>query len=161
MKSFEELLSDLETDTDLNGVPITDYEIGERLRCFLTGYELAEKRYKKEISNFESELEEYHKRQVLNADIKREEGQPYWKNRKHTQATKDKISKSLKTKGWKGIPLFEETKQLLKGHIVTKETRRKISKKLKGKKRTAKQIKNMSLGKTGMKYKKRAKEGLK
>ncbi|MBA7548253.1 hypothetical protein ES705_40703 [subsurface metagenome] len=51
----------------------------------------------------ENELEEYHERQILNNGVKRIPGQPYWKNRRHTQATKDKISKSLKAKGWKGI----------------------------------------------------------
>ena len=51
----------------------------------------------------ESELEEYHERQFINKDVKWLPGQPYWKGRKHTQKTKNKISESLKAKGWKGI----------------------------------------------------------
>jgi len=61
-----------------------------------------------EIAGFnETELEEYHERQILNKDVKWIPGQPYWKNRRHTQATKDKISKSLKAKGWKGAIKIE------------------------------------------------------
>lgn len=161
MRSFEELLNDLESkDLDLNGVEISDYEIGMRLQCFFNGFEQAEKVHKKAISNFEKELKEYHDRQALNTGIKWEEGQPWWKGRKHTQDTKDKIIKSLKAKGWKGIPLFEETKQLLKGHIVSKETRDLISKKNKGKKRTKKQSENIGLGHKGMRYKKHMKAEL-
>jgi len=103
MKSFEELLNDLEfRETDLNGVEISDYEIEMRLQCFLNGFELAEKIHKKAISNLEKELKEYHERQILNAGIKREKGQPFWKGRKHTQDTKDKISKRLKDR-YKGM----------------------------------------------------------
>ena len=50
----------------------------------------------------ETELEEYHERQVLNADVKWIPGQPYWKGRKHTQKTKNRISETLRAKGWKG-----------------------------------------------------------
>lgn len=57
-----------------------------------------------EITDFnETDIEEYHERQVLNKDVKWIPGQPYWKGRKHTQKTKDRISKSLKAKGFKGI----------------------------------------------------------
>jgi len=56
------------------------------------------------------DIEEYHERQALNFGVGRMPGQPYWKNRKHSQATKDKISKSLKGRG-KGIPQLEETKR--------------------------------------------------
>lgn len=78
-----------------------------------------------------TEMKEYHERQVLNANVEWEEGKPYWKNRKHTQKTKDKISKTLKAKGWKGIPLLEETKKLIsldhKGKKHTTEHRKNIS----------------------------------
>lgn len=157
MKSFEELLSDPGlANLDLNGVEITDYEIGMRLQCFLNGFELAEKlakdKRKKSIIDLERELNEYHDRRILNDyDIHK---------RKMTQATKDKISKSLKAKGWKGIPLLEETRVKMRGHIVTKETRDKISKGNKGKKRSEEQRENLSLGHKGMKYKKFLRVGL-
>lgn len=81
------------------------------------------------------DIEEYHERQVLNSGVDRLPGQPYWKNRKHTQATKDKISSSLKAKNWKGISLLEETKKLIsldhKGKKFTEEHRKNISKSLK------------------------------
>ena len=79
-----------------------------------------------------------------------------------TQATKDKIKKTLKEK-YKGkhYPLFEETKRLIglkhKGKIVSQATRDKISKGNKGKIRTEEQRKRLSLAKTGQKYKKRVK----
>ena len=97
------------------------------------------------------ELKEYHNRRVLNGyDIHK---------RKCTQATKDKISKALlaisKRQGWKGMKLLPETIAKMKGHIVTQETRAKISKKNKGQKRTEEQRKNLSKGHLGMTYKKR------
>jgi len=49
----------------------------------------------------ETEIEEYHERQALNKDVKWIPGQPYWKNRKHTQTTKDKISQTLRAKFWR------------------------------------------------------------
>ena len=77
-----------------------------------------------------------------------------------TQATKDKISKTLKEK-YKGghYPLMEETKRKIglahKGKIVSQATRDKVSKANKGKKRTEEQRERISLAKTGQKYKKR------
>jgi len=96
------------------------------------------------------ELDQYQERRAFNKNNIH--------GRKVTQATKDKISKTLKAKGWKGIPLLEETKEKLRGHIVTQETRDKISRANKGKKRSEQQRKNLSLGKAGMAYKKRQKE---
>lgn len=49
-------------------------------------------------NDFDLELEEYHKRQTLNKNVGRIPGQPYWKGRRHTQATKDKISESARKK---------------------------------------------------------------
>jgi len=85
-------------------------------------------------------------------------------NRKRvvTQATKDKTSKTLKEK-YKGkhYPLFEETKikigNIHRGKTVSQATRDKVSRANKGKKRTAEQRENISLAKTGQKYKKRVK----
>lgn len=56
-----------------------------------------------------------------------------------TQETKDKISKALKAKGYKGIPLLEETRLKLMGHIVSEATRDKIRK---SRKRTEEQKKH-------------------
>lgn len=102
--------------------------------------------------NVEKELAAYHDRRELNNHNIHK--------KKCTQATKDKISKALKAKGWKGIPLLPETIKKLKGHIVTKETRDKISKGNKDKKRSEEQKKNLSLGHKGMKYKKHLRVGL-
>ena len=83
-------------------------------------------------------------------------------NRKRivTQATKDKIRKTLKERYKdKHYPLFDSTKRLIglahKGKIVSQATRDKISKGNKGKIRTEEQRKRLSLAKTGQKYKKR------
>lgn len=57
-----------------------------------------------------------------------------------------KLSESLK-----GKPKTEEHKNKLRGHIVTKETREKISLKNKGKKRTQKQKDNISRNQLGKK----------
>lgn len=151
MKDFEELIKDLgSTHIDLNNVEISDYEIGMRMQCFLNGFELAEKlardKRKRSIIKIDGELNEYHDRRVLNRNNIH--------SRKCTQITKDKISKSLRAKGWKGIPLLEETRLKMLGRIVTKETRDLISKGNKGKKRTEKQRKNLSNGHRGLKYKK-------
>lgn len=101
----------------------------------------------RDLFDIDEELRLYHSRRVLNdCNIH---------GRRCSQATKGKISKTLKAKGWKGIPLLEETRLKMLGRIVTKETRDKISSKNKGKKRTAKQRENLSLGHKGMKYKKR------
>ena len=107
--------------------------------------------------DIEREYREYSDRRTLNG--KNIHG------RKMTQATKDKIKKSLlatsKRQGWKGTPLLEETRVKIglihKGKIVSKETRAKISKANRGKIRTEEQRQNMSLAKTGQKYKKRVK----
>lgn len=57
MKTFEELLSDSGlTDLDLDGVEISDYEIGERIQCFLNGYQLAENIHKRLINNISFQL---------------------------------------------------------------------------------------------------------
>ena len=106
----------------------------------------------KDLFNVEEELRAYHNRKVLNGYDP--------KKRKVTQATKDKISKTLKEKyRGKHYPLFEETKIKIglahKGKIVSKETGEKISKAKKGKKFTEKHKKSMSLARIGMKYKKR------
>ena len=98
-------------------------------------------------SDIDKELKEYRDRRALNSDD--------FRKREVTQATKDKISKTLKAKGWKGIPLLEETRQKMIGHIVTKETREAISKGNKGQKRSEEQRQNLSLGHKGMKYKKK------
>lgn len=99
----------------------------------------------------DKELQEYHDRRVLN-DYDTHK-------RKCTQATKDKISKGLKAtserQGWKGMHLLPETIEKLRGHIVTKGTRDKISKGNLGQKRTEEQRKNLSKGHKGMTYKKR------
>ena len=100
-----------------------------------------------EQSDIERDIKEYHDRQVLNDyDIRK---------RKMTQATKDKISKSLKAKGYKGIPLFEETKKAIGSANIGKHSGPNL--KARGKKRTEEQRKNISLGKIGTKYKKRVK----
>lgn len=99
--------------------------------------------------NLEKELQEYHDRRVLNGnDIH---------GRKCTQATKDKISKTLKGK-YKSTEhhLFEETKRKIgsihKGKATSQATKNKISKATTGKKRTEEQKKKISLGHTGLKY---------
>ena len=57
MKTFEELIKDSEfTDVDLNGVPISGYEIGERLKASLNGYRLAENIYRKELNKLSFQL---------------------------------------------------------------------------------------------------------
>jgi len=104
--------------------------------------------------NVEKELAEYHDRRVLN------NYNP--KKRKTTQATKDKISKTLKEK-YKGkhYPLMKETKIKIglahKGKIVSQSTRDKVSKANKGKKRSEEQRENIRKGHKGLKYKKRVK----
>ena len=103
--------------------------------------------------------EGYHKRQALNAGIEHEENQPWWKNRKHSQATKDKIRKTLKEK-YQGTEhhLFEETKIKIglanKGKIVSQATRNKISKANSGKKRTDAQRERIGEGHKGLHYNK-------
>jgi len=97
-----------------------------------------------EQSNIEKDIAEYKARRELNSyDIRK---------RKMTQATKDKISKALKAKGYKGIPLFEETKKAIGLANIGKHSGPNL--KARGKKRTEEQRKNISLGKIGMKYKK-------
>jgi len=57
MKSFEELLSDSGlTDLDLNGVEISDYEIGERVQSLLNGYRIAENIHRKELNKLSFQL---------------------------------------------------------------------------------------------------------
>ena len=106
--------------------------------------------------DIEEELKAYHDRRVLN-DYN-------FKKKKMTQGTKDKISKALKAtserQGWKGMKLLEETKQRLRGRIVTKETRDSISRGNKGKKRSEEQRQNISSGKTGTKYTKEHKQNM-
>ena len=104
--------------------------------------------------NIEEEIKLSHDRQVLNNfDIR---------NRKHTQATKDKISKSLKEK-YQGTEhhLLEETRVSIglgnKGKVLSQATKDNISKANKGKTRTEEQRQNISLGHKGKKYRKRIK----
>ncbi|MBA7500798.1 hypothetical protein ES704_03559 [subsurface metagenome] len=85
-------------------------------------------------------------------------------NRKRivTQATRDRISKTLKEKYKDGhYPLFEETKKKIglihKGKIVSQATRDKVSKANTGKKRTEEQKKRIGLGHKGLKYKRKGK----
>lgn len=105
-----------------------------------------------QMNDIEEELKEYHDRRVLNNnDIHK---------RNCTQATKDKISKTLKEK-YKGkkFPLFEETKILIglgnKGKVLSQETKDAIGRGNTGKIRTEEQRENISLSHTGLKYKKR------
>ena len=57
MKSFEELVNDLEfTETDLNGVEISDYEIEEREKSLLNGYRIAENIHRKELNKLSFQL---------------------------------------------------------------------------------------------------------
>ena len=57
IKSFEELLSDSGLiDLDLNGVEISDYEIGERVQSLLNGYRLAENIHKKGLNKLSFQL---------------------------------------------------------------------------------------------------------
>jgi len=96
--------------------------------------------------DIDKELKEYHDRQILRGgDIHKQVC---------SQKTKDKISKTLKAKGYKGIPLLEETRLKMIGHIVTETTRGKISRATKGQKRSEEQRRNISKAKTGQKYKK-------
>lgn len=106
----------------------------------------------KEQFNIEEELRLYHSRREINKNNIH--------GRKCSQATKDKISKTLKEKyEGKHYPLFEETKRLIglgnKGKILSQETKDAISKANTGKKRTKEQRENLSEAKTGQKYKKR------
>jgi len=57
MKSFEELLSDSELiDLDLNGVEISDYEIGERMQSLLSGCQIAENIHRKKLNKLSFQL---------------------------------------------------------------------------------------------------------
>jgi len=106
----------------------------------------------------DEDLEAYHDRRVLN-------GSGPGRKRIVTQATKDKIKKSLKKyyAQFEGqeFHLFPETKRLIglahKGKIVSQATRDKMSKANKGKIRTEEQRQNISKAKTGQKYKKHVK----
>jgi len=144
----------------------------EQQRVLLYRYPSVKFFLRKAISNYinsiedhkiKEKLDEYHTRQALNAGAKRQPGTPFWQNRKHSQATKDKISKSLKER-YRGTHhhLLEETKEKIglvhKGKIISKETRDKMSKSNKGKKRSEEQKQNISLGHKGMKYKHKTKE---
>jgi len=103
----------------------------------------------------DEELKEYAQRLVLN-------GPGPHRKRIVTQATKDKISKTLKEKyKGKNYPLFEETKKKIgdksRGKIVSQATRDKVSEANTGKKRTEEQKKRISLGHKGLKYKRKGK----
>lgn len=108
-----------------------------------------------QMNNVEEELKEYHNRRVVNDyDIH---------SRKHSQATKDRISKSLKEK-YQDEPkhhIFEETKRLIsvgnKGKVLSQETKNNISKANTGKIRTLEQRENISKGHKGLKYKHKVK----
>lgn len=57
MKSFEELIDDLEsTGLDLNGKEISEYEVGERVQCFINGYEIAEKTHRNRLNRISFQL---------------------------------------------------------------------------------------------------------
>lgn len=57
MKTFEELIKDSEfTDVDLNDVPISGYEIEQRLKALLNGYRLAENLHRKELNKLSFQL---------------------------------------------------------------------------------------------------------
>ena len=57
MKSIEELLNDLEgVEVDLNGVEISDYEIGERLQSFFNGCRKVENIHRKELNKLSFQL---------------------------------------------------------------------------------------------------------
>jgi len=111
----------------------------------------------RDLFDTDKELDEYHDRRFLNRNNIH--------GRKCTQATKDKISKTLKEK-YKGkhYPLLEETKIKIglihKGKIVSQATRDKVSGANKGKKRTEQQKRNIGLAHKGLKYKKHAEAGL-
>ena len=80
------------------------WNIAVKLKFFLEKMLFNDNNKIMEIVGFnETEVEEYHERQALNKDVKWMPGQPYWKGRKHTQKTKNRISEALKAKGWKGI----------------------------------------------------------
>ena len=98
--------------------------------------------------DIDKELKEYSDRFILNG---------CGPNRKRimTQETKDKIRNALKGR-YKGIPLLEETRLKMMGHIVSEETREKIRKATTGQKRSAEQRENISKAKIGQTYKKRA-----
>lgn len=102
-----------------------------------------------QIENIEEELKEYHNRKVLNGyDIHR---------RKHTEETKQKISKTLREKyRGKEHHLSEETKEAIRvgntGKIVSQATRDLLSVANTGKKRTLAQRERMSLGHKGIKF---------
>lgn len=112
-----------------------------------------------QIFDYEKELDEYHQRRALNEGVKWEPGMPFWKNRKHTQATKDKIRLTLleKYRG-KHFTLLKETKELIglgnEGKVVSQETRDLMSKANLGKKRTDRQKANISRGHIGLHYNK-------
>ena len=147
----------------------------EQQRVLLYRYPSVKFFLRKAISNYinsiedhkiKEKLDEYHTRRALNAGAKRQPGTPFWKNRRHSQATKDKIRKGLKKyfAEFEGqeFHLWPETKRLIslgnKGKIISKETRDKMSKSNKGKKRSEEQKQNISLGHKGMKYKHKTKE---
>lgn len=97
--------------------------------------------------NVEKELAAYHDRRVLN-------GEKCNRRRKCNQATKDKISQSLKGKytGWHQFP---ETIEKIRLANIGKHSGPNL--KSRGKKRTEEQRINIGLGHMGMKYKKRVK----
>ena len=105
-----------------------------------------------EINNYTKELDEFHARQALNEGVEWVKGTPFWKDRHHTQATKDKISKTLKEK-YRGTEF----------HLLP-ETRQRISESNKGRvpwikgKHHSQKTKDL-IGKAhkGMVYKKRIK----
>lgn len=56
LRSFEELLNDLETDLDLDGVEISDYEIEMRAQSLLNGYKMAENILRKKLNKLSFQL---------------------------------------------------------------------------------------------------------
>lgn len=57
MRTFKKLLSDSGLiDLDLNGVEISDYEIGERVQSLLNGYRMAENIHREELNKLSFQL---------------------------------------------------------------------------------------------------------
>lgn len=57
MKTFEELINDSESiGLDLNGKEISEYEVGERIQCFINGFQIAEKTHRNQLNKISFQL---------------------------------------------------------------------------------------------------------
>jgi len=57
MKTFKELINDSESiGLDLNGKEISEYEVGERVQCFLNGYQIVEKTHRNQLNKISFQL---------------------------------------------------------------------------------------------------------